>query len=185
MSIMPLYLIVWSLQKGSPLKMTASTLKNFRLSKILLVKIYNYCNRANIHRGMVFLLLFQKHKWFPAAGAASEKNQPVSVICQWTSELSPYMQDEGFRVTVKGPNSAYEPTWQKMYFLTYITSHFQTLKKAAYESGWCFRLFTAQQACNNLLRKYDPDRREKNPTLLSCIEIHTDIGWKLLLCSNI
>lgn len=87
MSIMPLYLIVWSLQKGSPLKMTASTLKNFRLSKILLVKIYNYCNRANIHRGMVFLLLFQKHKWFPAAGAASEKNQPVSVICQWTFPL--------------------------------------------------------------------------------------------------
>lgn len=38
---------------------------------------------------------------------------------QWVlyvSELSPHMQDEGFRVTVKGPNSAYEPTWQRCTF---------------------------------------------------------------------
>lgn len=129
-----------------------------------------------------FCYSFKKHKWFPAAGAAMEKHQPVSVICQWTF---PSHAGWGFQSDCERPQFCLWAYMTKMYFLTYITSHFQTLKKAAYEPGWCFRLFTAQQACNNLLRKYDPDRREKNPTLLSCIEIHTDIGWKLLLCSNI
>lgn len=57
---------IWSLQEGSPLKMIAGTWKNFRLFQTPLVKIYDHFNRANVHRGGGFLLLFINANGFQA-----------------------------------------------------------------------------------------------------------------------
>lgn len=166
----------WSLQEGSPLKMIAGTWNNFRLFQTPLVKIYDHFNRANVHRGGGFLLLYINANGFQAW---CKENR----WC-WDGE-TPASEDfmlTNFPLTCRIRVS--ELLWMALHLLmilheqTHTFKHVQPclfIKKhpkwAVYQPRWHIRLRKAQQACNNSLQKYDPDKGEK-PPLLSCVEAH-------------